>query len=387
MQLQNAHIRHAARLSFVLLGVAVAMWGALIPYVKVNLGVDEGVLGLLLLCVGFGALFSMPFAGALTTHFGCRRMLQVALPLNFIFIILVSLANNIWLCAVGLLALGMVSGITDIAINIQAVIIEKEYQNEQKGRKGLMSDMHGMYSMGNILGALGMISLLSLELSPLLSVVIFTGVSFAIIFCYCSPHFLPYASKSQEGARFALPRGLLLFIGVLCFLLYMNEGIVLDWAAIFLITERQIDPAQASMAFVFFSISMTLGRLNGDKLVQRFGVKKVLLYGVLLAAVGEATIIFGDTAWSSLVGFACVGLGSANAIPQLFSLSAKQKEIPIHTAISTVTILGFIGLLLGPAIMGFVAEAFGLSAIFGIMAVVLIGVGSVVPWLFRSRAV
>ncbi len=379
IDLQNPQVRYAAYWTFILLGIAVAIWGVLIPYIKINLGISEGILGLLLLCVGLGALCAMPFAGALSSRFGCRRMLQLAIPMNFFLLILVTIIHNIWLCAIILFTIGMISGIIDIVINIQAVLIEAAYPRK------LMSGMHGMYSLGNILGALGMIALLSLNLKPILSTIIFTFFALGIIFYYCTPHLLPYSSTQKNQAKVIIPRGMVLIIGILCFLLYMNEGVVLDWAAIFLITERQVNPAHAALAFVFFASTMTIGRLCGDRLIQDFGIKKILVSGIILATVGQIIILTGSSTWSAIVGFACVGLGTANAIPQLFSLAAKQEAIPVHVAISTVTILGFIGLLVGPAIMGFVAELINLSAIFAVMAILLLFVVVVMLWLFKHQ--
>ncbi len=378
IDLLRPQIRFAAYWTFILLGIAVAAWGALIPYIKENLAISEGILGLLLLCVGLGALSAMPFAGGLSSRFGCRRILQLAIPMFFILLVLVSITKNIWLCAILLFMLGMMSGITDIVVNIQAVIIENAYP------KKLMSAMHGMYSLGNILGALSMIALLSLNLSPFLSTIILTCLAIGIVFFYCSPHLLPFASKKNDNAKFVIPRGIVLVVGSLCFLLYMSEGVVLDWAAIFLISQRQVDPAQASMAFVFFATTMTIGRLVGDRLIHEFGVRKVLIYGLILAALGQIIVLIGDSSTLSIMGFACTGLGLANAVPQLFSFAAKQDEVPVHIAISTVTILGFTGVLIGPAVMGFVAELTDISAVFALVGIILLFIGVVIHFIFKK---
>ncbi len=375
---KKKHVLWASRFSFVLLGVSVALWGALIPYIKLDFQISEGLLGILLLCVGLGGLCAMPFAGILASHLSCRRVLQYCIPLNFFFLLCIPLLEHIWLLGLCLIALGALSGIIDVVINIQAVFIEKGRQ------EALMSGLHGMYSLGNILGALGMIALLSLGFTPLYAVGIFTLLACSSIFFYCTPHFLPYGS--EEDSVFVLPRGIVIFMGILCFLLYMNEGVVLDWAAVFLTTERAVEPAQSSLAFALFSCTMTIGRLFGDKLVQLLGAKKILFLGALVAMLGYTLVLVTDAAWLSLVGFACVGLGSANMVPQIFSLAAQQKVMPVHMAITAVTTLGFTGLLVGPVAMGFVAQATSLASIFVVVIGCLLFVAISLPFLFRTPA-
>ncbi len=376
----NKHIRHAARASFIFIGMGMAIWGALIPFMKANLKVDEAVLGLLLLCVGLGGLLAMPFAGALASRFGCRRTLQVVIPLEFSVLVGVAVVDNIWLAAIACLVKGIAVGIADVVVNIQAVFIEKGCTRK------LMSNMHAMFSAGSIIGALGMVGLLTLGMTPIYAVTLLAVLVCSITLLYCRPNFLPYGSeeKNAQGHSLTLPKGIVIVIGGLCFLLYMNEGVLLDWAALFLVEEHNTPIERATLAFAIFSAATVVGRLLGDRIVQEFGVKTVLMTGAFISAMGHIMVLFAPSSALVFIGFALVGLGAANLIPQLFSFSAKQSAMPTHMAIAAITMLGFLGVLVGPAMMGFVAEAFSLPMVFGLMALFLCAIIIVTPKLVKN---
>ncbi len=385
----DRHIRQAARLSFIFVGMGMAIWGALIPFLKVNLNVNEAVLGLLLLCVGLGGLIAMPFAGAMASRFGCKHTLQIVIPLEFLVLVGVTFIENIWLAAIACLLKGIAVGIADVVINIQAVFIEK-----WSSRK-LMSNMHAMFSAGSIIGALGMVGLLSIGITPSYAVGALACIVCAIVYVYCRRYFLPFGSeegennknsngKAQKKHGITLPKGIVIFIGSLCFLLYMNEGVLLDWAALFLVEEHNTPIAQATLAFAIFSAATVVGRLLGDRIVQIFGVLKVLVLGALMSALGHGIVLYAPSTMGAFVGFALVGLGAANLVPQLFSFSAKQQTMPTHMAIAAITMLGFLGVLVGPAMMGFVAESCTLPAVFGLMSFFLCIIAAVAPLLVKK---
>ncbi len=376
----NRHIRQAARLSFIFVGMGMAVWGALIPFLKVNLNVNEAVLGLLLLCVGLGGLLAMPFAGGIAAKFGCKRTLQVVIPLEFAAMVGITFVENILLAVLACLLKGISVGIADVVINIQAVFIERGCARK------LLSNMHAMFSVGNIVGALGIVGLLSLGMTPTLAVSLLAIITCLTTWLYCRRYYLSYGSEddSDSGHGLTLPKGVVIVIGLLCFLLYMNEGVLLDWAALFLVEEHNTPMTQATLAFAIFSTATVMGRLVGDRIVQEFGSKKILIVGALVSAVGHGIVLTAHNTWIAFAGFALVGLGAANLIPQLFSFSAKQDAMPMHLAIAAITMLGFLGILVGPAMMGFVAEAYTLPSVFGLMSFFLCIIALVTPFLMKK---
>jgi len=367
---KQKNVQLAAKLTYTILGFSVAAWATLIPYAKENLNVQEGILGLLLLCLGAGAVCAMPFSGALASRYGCRKVLALLIPIFLICLVLLSIIDNVWLFALTLAIFGIATGIVDVVMNIQGVFIEQAHN------KNMMSGFHAMYSIGGVLGSGLMAAMLSMGLSPFVSCAILAISGCIIVLIFAVKYFLPYGDSGKKAASiFVIPQGLILILSILCFMLYMNEGVVLDWSGLFLTQERGIEPAHAAISFAVFSATTALGRLAGDRLVQMFGVKKLLIGGGFLAAMGHGLVLGSNSFTLALIGFGIIGLGAANMIPQLFSLSGSQKAIPLHVAIATVTTIGYAGLLVGPAFMGFVAELTGLPSIFAIMAVLLIIVG------------
>ncbi len=364
--------RATTRAAFFVLGVGVSAWATLVPYAKARLVLDEADLGLLLLCVGVGSLVAMPFAGTLTGRFGCRKVLLASLPVFLGVLPLLASVESTAIMALCLLLFGASMGLMDVALNIQSVFVE------QAAGKPLMSGFHGLYSVGGAVGAGGMVVLLGL-MPPLYAVGVACAALVALLAAY-GRHFIPYGSGGG-GPLFVVPRGIVLLIGVLCFIMYLGEGTILDWSALFMTVERGVEPSRAGLAYGCFSVTMVLGRLFGDRIVQRFGDARILFWGSLCAAAGFGVVIAAPWAWASFLGFAVVGIGVSNIVPVLFSATARQTFMPLSLAISAVTTIGYSGVLTGPALMGFVAHASSLFVVFGIVLAMLCFVAAV------SRAV
>lgn len=165
-----------------------------------------------------------------------------------------------------------------------------------------------------------------------------------------------------------------MFIGALCFIMFLAEGSMLDWSALFLTTLRGVEHSQAGLGYALFSIAMTIGRLNGDRVVNALGRYKMLLIGSLCAAVGLALAVVCDSAAIALLGFMLVGLGASNVVPILFSAAGNQHDMPANLAIASVTTLGYAGILAGPALIGFIAQVSSLTVAFGCVTVLLLAV-------------
>jgi len=189
--------------------------------------------------------------------------------------------------------------------------------------------------------------------------------------CYSS--LLPYGGTAGTTA-FALPRGHVLIIGALCFILFMAEGSVADWGGVFLVSNHKIAPAQAGIGYLAFAIAMTVGRLSGDKLVHRVGAKALLLFGGTCASLGYVLAALAPNWWLCVIGFGLVGAGASNVVPTLFSAAGRQKDMPPNLALSAVTTMGYLGLLIGPAVMVGIANALSLSAGFFLLVAMLAAV-------------
>ncbi|KQW30457.1 MFS transporter [Pseudomonas brassicacearum] len=358
----------STRIAYLIAGIGIAAWAPLVPYAKVRANLDEGTLGLLLLCLGVGSILAMPISGALATRFGCRRVLSggtllicLALPL------LATMTSLPWLVA-ALFLFGAGLGTVDSTVNLQAVIVERA------SGKTMMSGFHGMFSLGGIIGAAGVSALLGLGLSPLGATLVVNGVLLVALF-KAAPHLLPYGSESS-GPAFAIPHGVVLFIGILCFIVFLAEGAVLDWSAVFLTTERAVDTAYAGLGYAAFALTMTVGRLTGDSVVHRLGAKRVIIYGGSIAAAGFLLATLAPMWQAALLGYALVGAGCSNIVPVLYTAVGKQTLMPEAIAVPAITTIGYAGILAGPALIGFVAHGSSLSIAFGLIAISLVAVAA-----------
>ncbi|KQQ63397.1 MULTISPECIES: MFS transporter [Pseudomonas] len=358
----------STRIAFFIAGFAMAAWAPLVPLAKARAELSDGSLGLLLLGLGAGSILAMPLSGYLCARWGCRRVIVGAGVLICLMLPLLATAGTLPLLIGAVLLFGAGMGAIDCAMNIQAVLVEKA-----SGRP-MMSGFHGLFSVGGILGAGGMTALLALGLTPLLAVACVVAVTLLAVF-KAAPHLLPYGNES-DGPLFAMPRGIVLFLGALCFIVFLTEGAMLDWSAVFLVSERDMQPAYAGLGYAAFATAMTIGRLTGDRIVARFGGARVTLFGGLCAAAGLA-LSLAIPAWpAALLGYALIGAGCSNIVPVLFTAVGRQTTMPQSAAIPAMTSLGYAGILVGPAFIGFVAHGSSLSIALGVLIVLLLFVAA-----------
>lgn len=353
--------QHATRALFFVGGFGAASWAPLVPLLKARLQVDEGVLGMLLLCIGFGSLLTMPVAGMAAARFGCRRVLATVASIYALLLLALSQVGSLWLAIPALLAFGAVMGMLDVTVNIHAVIVEKA-----AGRR-LMSGFHALWSVGGFAGA-GFFGIwLSLGLTPV-QATLCAAVWMFILLAVFVRYLLPYGGEKEGTALFAVPRGIVAFVGVICCIAFLVEGAIMDWGGVFLTTLKQMDLSMAGTGFAVFSAAMLIMRLTGDWLVQQFGSQVIVLVGGVLSVTGFILVILSPWQVPLYVGFFAIGIGSANIVPIFYSLLGRQKVMPINMAVSAVSTLGYLGILMGPAVIGFVAHQTSLYLSFGLLA-------------------
>lgn len=350
--------RRSTRLAFLTAGLAMSAWAPLVPYAKQRLALAEGPLGLLLLCLGLGSLLAMPLTGSLAARFGCRKVVLWSALVVCLAMPGLALAPTPLLLGLVLFIFGASLGTLDVAMNVQAVIVEKASGG------ALMSGFHGMFSLGGFAGAGSMAWLLWLGSGPLgacLAIVVLV----ALLLWRASPDLLrePEA-RGSDAPTFVMPHGAVIFIGALCFIVFLAEGAMLDWSAVFLSAERGLEEGRAGLGYAAFAVAMTCGRLTGDRVVGRFGGRRVLLAGGLCAALGFFTVVASPTPAIALAGFALIGLGASNIVPILFTAAGNQRAMPASLAIAAITTIGYAGILAGPALIGFVAHLSSLTLAF-----------------------
>ena len=359
----------ATRLVFFIAGFVTAAWAVIVPFARNNTGVNEATLGTLLLCLGVGALIAMPVTGLLTNKFGCRRVILCAIGFIVLTTPLLSVITDPLLLAGVLLLFGVGVGVTDCAMNIQAILVEKQ------SPVPVMSGFHGMYSVGGIAGAGFLTLLLAMGMSIFAGTLLVT-LAVIVMALLSRSGLLTYANPA-EGPAFAVPRGIVLLLGVVCFAVFLTEGTVLDWSAVYLTDVRNIPETLGGLGYTCFAVAMTAARLTGDRLIAWLGRLPVVFGGALIAAAGLALVTWVPSWQLSLTGYILIGAGCANIVPVMFSAVGRQTVMPQAAAVPAMTTMGYLGVLSGPAIIGYVAHYSSLSFAFSLIMALMIMVGAV----------
>lgn len=369
---QNKHqsrLNWGTRTIFLINGLGMSAWAPLVPFARDRLQLSGASLGALLLCLGIGSLAAMPVTGTLVARFGCRRVMCFSTLLVLMMMPLLATAESHLVMAAALMLFGAGLGMLDVAMNYQAV------QVEQAADKPMMSGFHGFFSLGGILGAGTVSLLLSQSFTPLAATLVVMAVMLLLLL-WRLPVLMNERLHQPDQPWLVIPRGWVAFLGLLCFILFLAEGAVLDWGALLLLQNPEMSPAWAGLGYAVFSVAMTLGRFSGDKIIQRFGRYPVMLTGALTAAAGMSLAVWLPWPEIALLAFLLVGFGLSNTVPMLFNAAGNQQDMPANLAISAMTTLGYAGILSGPALIGFISQWISLSGAFLAIALLLLAVAA-----------
>ena len=374
--------RGAVLTMFFVNGAAAATWLPLIPAVQQKLALNASELGIALLGVAVGAVISTPSTGWLVGRAGGRRVVTLAAIVSCAVLPLLPLAPTLPVLTLALVVFGAALGTMDVAMNIHGSVVEALYQ------RPLMSTFHGFYSIGGFAGALTSGALAALSIAPFdraLGPALLLGAA-----AIAAHHWLPPAQPHTASGpprthvrvrRLSLP---IAALGLMAFCSLLAEGASGDWSAIYLHKSLGADAALSATAFAAFSVAMAVGRLSGDWLTSRLGATQLLRGGGALAALGlTATLLLGRPALA-LVGFGLIGLGLANVVPTLFSAAGRSRSPAPRVAIATVASVGYAGLLAGPPLIGFVAQAFTLTRALIVVVVCCGLIALLAPMVRRS---
>lgn len=355
--------RLATRLAFLVAGFALACWAPLVPFAKQRLGVGDGALGTLLLCLGIGSVVAMLWAGWFSARHGSRPVVIAGGVGVALLLPLLSVADQPLTLGLVLLGFGAALGSLDVAMNVHAVAVERD------AGQPLMSGFHAMFSVGGLAGAALMTALLSAGWTPLAGTLLgstLMGGAMALV----APRLLPSAAAT-ESPRLVWPRGPVLLLALLAGVCFLVEGAVLDWSALLLTEGGLVARAQGGLGFMVFSVAMTVGRFGGDALCARLGDRTVLTAGGLMAVAGFVLLLVAPSVWPAMAGFLCIGLGASNLVPVLFRRAGAQTAMPPGLAIAAISTTGYAGVLLGPAAIGFVSQVASLPTAFALLAALL----------------
>jgi predicted MFS family arabinose efflux permease len=361
-------------------GFAIASWLAHVPFVKEKFQIDSGTLGLVLFAAAVGAVTGLTLAGRLVGRFGSRRVTSVATVGVCAILPLLLLVPTLSLLAATLACFGMCFGAMDVAMNAQAVAVEA-----RQGRP-LMSSFHALFSLGGLAGAGVGSALLSLGVDPRVHIV---GAALAlfVVSALALPALLPSSvDRAGDEPGLAAPEGPLVGLGILALFALLSEGAIGDWSAVYLRVGLGTDPGFAAAGFAAFSLTMTLGRLVGDRLRQQMRAVPLLRLSGAVCAAGLGIALLVGHPIAALVGFGCVGFGLANVVPILFSAAGNTPGVRPSVGVAAIATAGYCGFLIGPPLIGFVAQTTSLPIGLGVIACCTGLIGLLAGYVDRSGA-
>ena len=349
-------------------GVLFGNWAVRIPDVKDALALSEAALGGALLVPAVGALISMPLTGALSARMGSRTA-TAGMTVAFCLVpVLLGLAPSLPWLVPALFLFGLAFGGLDVAMNAQAVTVERAV-----GRP-VMSSFHAAFSGGALVGSLTG----ALAAALALPVAAHLGITGLVLLAVCGP-LIPAMLREEEatagerGPLFAWPTGRLLPLAVIALAALLAEGAVADWSAVHLRQELGAGPGTAGLAFTAFSLTMVAGRLVGDRVTAAWGRVRTVRISALVAMTGGVVVVLAGQTAVVVLGYAAMGVGLACMVPLIFVAAAGDEAEP-GPALAAVSTPGYLGFLIGPPLIGGLAELVGLSWALALLPVLLAGV-------------
>ena len=365
---------------FLIHGLVVSTWVSRIPAIQTALSLSPATLGLTLLAAALGSLVSMPLAGMLIDREGSGRVTLQGGILFCLSLPLLGLASNAWWLGAALFVYGAAAGAMDVGMNAQGVALE-----ERSGRS-LMSGLHALFSTGGMLGSVaggwiaarGVAPLIHFSVACVILLAAELAVARRLIADYQHPTMLPAAGLSR------IPRSVLA-LAAIAFIFFLAEGAIADWSAIYLREFLLAGPGTAAMGYAAFSVTMAIGRFGGDLVIEWLGRRRTLQVFSLVAAAGLALALAAYNTPLALAGFGVVGAGCCVIVPVAFAASGRVEGLSKGAGMAAVTGCGYFGLLVGPPLIGFTAQALTLrSALF--LVVLLTAAAAVLARAVRDPA-
>jgi MFS family permease len=347
-------------------GALIANWFARIPDVKQQLGLSEGTFSIALLSMAVGALIAQPMAGVVIGRLGSRTVTSVMALVFCATVILPGFATSLPLLMLALFLVGAGNGALDVSMNAQAALVEHRYQ------RSIMNSFHAFWSVGGLIGATigGLAAARGLSVANHFMI---AAVVAAVVMLVAIRGLLPdgpavtgKAGASHEPA-FALPTRALLPMGIVALCALISEGAIGDWGAIYLREWLGSTAAVAAVGYSVFALMMAGGRFAGDWLTTRFGSSQIVRAGGGLVILGIALVVIGSVPWVAIIGFGLVGAGVSCIFPLILSAAARTPGVAPGAGIAAMATAGYTGFLVGPPLIGILAELFSLRGALGVL--------------------
>ena len=358
--------RFAVGTFFFLAGLSFASWASRIPDIKAHLHLNDAALGGVLFALPVGSMLSLGLSGWLITKFGSKTMVTVAAICYALILVFIGTANSVWALVPFVFLYGLLGNFCNISINTQAVGVENLY-----GRS-IMASFHGIWSLAGFTGAaLGALAV-SKGLSPFVHFCCIAVTSILLI-VYIQRYALPTDAVHNGQSFFIKPDRALLQLGLIAFSSMVCEGTMFDWSGVYFQKVVEAPKELTTLGYAAFMSTMAGGRFIGDKIVTKLGIQKVLQGSGVVITTGLLTAVLFPGIVTATIGFLLVGIGVSSVIPLVYSAAGKSKTLSPGMALTAVSTIGFLGFLMGPPLIGFIAQAFSLRWSFTLIAILGFG--------------
>lgn len=323
---------------------------------------SEAQLGTLLLGLPIGSMVALPLAGWAAHRFGSRIVVIISALSYAVFLPLIGFSDSLWMLIPVVVIFGMIGNMMNISLNTQALALEDSY-----GRS-ILASLHGLWSLAGFTGAGIGAMMIYWDFLPRQHFLIISVITILIILLTNSYLVQDKRSGGSSGMVFKKPEGLLLRIGGIAFLGMLSEGCMFDWSGVYFKKVVEIEARFVALGYVAFMGAMAGGRFITDRLINKFGRIVILRSSGFLIFTGLLVSVIFPEPVTATVGFLLVGLGVASIVPTSYSIAGRSKDYPPSVALAIISTISFFGFLIGPPLIGFIAELLSLKASFVLVA-------------------
>jgi len=363
--------RWAVAMIYFGMGLCFSSWASRIPDIKTSLLLNDAMFGTILFALPVGQFLMMPLSGKLVTRFGSIHIMLLAIPAYTICLGTIGLVHSGWQLALTLFIFGVTGNMCNISINTQGLATERLF-----GRS-IMASFHGAWSLAGFTGALIGLAMINLQLPPFIHFSIVIVLVWGILLFNQKYLIDPKTNNSEAPVRrrfFGKPDMTLVQLGIIGFCSMASEGAMFDWSGLYFQDVVNAPASLVILGYTSFMIMMASGRFLSDYLTMKIGRKRLLQISGVMISTGLFTAVLFPYLISSTVAFMMVGLGVSSIVPSVYSAVGSQSKVPPGIALATVASVSFLGFLMGPPLIGYISEAFGLRYSFAFIGIFGLGI-------------
>lgn len=377
-------IRWTTAVFFFLSGIISSTWSSRIPDIQKQLHLSNAELGGVLFAISAGLVFGLPLSSWLVARYTAIKMMTVSTVMFAVIISLLAIAPNVYVLVILLFLFGALRNLVSMAVNTNSLEVQSLH------KKPIIATFHGIWSMACLVGIAVGAFMISKGVAPVWHLLSIGILTIAAVFIFKRKDRKTSVSLEKK-AFFVKPDRYLFILGLIAFCSMFCESSIFDWSINYYEKVIRANKDYVTFGYSSFIIMMTFGRLMGDRLIALFGSTNILWFNGLLMALGCIIIIRFPDVWLASIGFSLIGLGTSIIVPIVYSLAGKSLKVSAGYAIASITMVGYVGFLSSPLVMGSLSQKFGMQTAFGALILIsvsisILAVGLQKDWWIKHEA-